>query len=58
MVRYPQIVTAACARVYYAYPDPSEWAYSGIEGALVFGTQDSGFWFRLVDLGVSVYAAQ
>ena len=47
-----QIVAAACARIYYAYPDPNSWSYSGVEGALVFGTQDNGFWFRLVDLGV------
>ena len=47
-----QIVAAACARIYYAYPDPNSWSYSGVEGALVFGAQDNGFWFRLVDLGV------
>ena len=45
-------MAAAVARIYYAYPDPNEWAYSGVEGALVFGSQDNGFWFRLVDLGV------
>ncbi|CAD6571449.1 MAG: hypothetical protein CYPHOPRED_004440 [Cyphobasidiales sp. Tagirdzhanova-0007] len=46
-----KIVAAAVARIYYAFPDPDTWAYSGVEGALVFGTQDNGFWFRLVDLG-------
>lgn len=50
---HPQIVSAAIARIYYAYPDPDEWSYSGIEGALVFGTQEAGFWFRMVDLTVS-----
>lgn len=53
-----QIVSAAVARIYYAYPDPNSWSYSGLEGALVFGTQDSsGFWFRLVDLAVRTHPA-
>ncbi|KAL7006995.1 hypothetical protein EMMF5_003579 [Cystobasidiomycetes sp. EMM_F5] len=46
-----KIVAAAIARIYYAYPEPDEWSYSGVEGALVFGSQDNGFWLRVVDLG-------
>ncbi|KAK9895346.1 hypothetical protein P389DRAFT_197405 [Cystobasidium minutum MCA 4210] len=45
-----KIVAAAPARIYYAWPNPNVWSYGGVEGALVFGVQDNGYWFRLVDL--------
>ena len=29
-----KILTAALARIYYAYPNPNEWSYTGLQGAL------------------------
>ena len=31
-----KILTAALARIYFAYPQPSQWSYGGLQGALVF----------------------
>lgn len=47
-----KILTAASVRVYYAYPAPGEWSYTGLEGAmaLVKDTVKGGHWFRLVDM--------
>ncbi|THH29907.1 hypothetical protein EUX98_g4278, partial [Antrodiella citrinella] len=43
---------AALGRIYYAYPNPNEWSYTGLQGALSFvhdGTKNS-LCFKLVDL--------
>ncbi|GAA6022514.1 hypothetical protein JCM10207_008539, partial [Rhodosporidiobolus poonsookiae] len=45
-----KIHCAAIGRVYYAYPDPAKWSYSGISGAVVFGWGQGGGWLRVVDL--------
>ncbi|THG93258.1 hypothetical protein EW026_g7936 [Hermanssonia centrifuga] len=47
-----KIVTAALARIYYAYPNPNEWSYAGLQGALAFAKDNtrSAFYLRLVDL--------
>ncbi|CAE6410230.1 unnamed protein product [Rhizoctonia solani] len=47
-----KIHTATVARVYYAHPNPNEWSYSGIQGALAFVSDKvrGGFWWRVVDL--------
>jgi hypothetical protein len=49
-----KIHTAALARIYYAHPNPNEWSYSGMQGALAL-VRDSGkgnaLSFALVDLG-------
>ena len=47
-----KIQTVALARVYYAHPNPNDWAYSGLQGALAFTYDNSrsAFYFRLVDL--------
>ncbi|KAL8292796.1 hypothetical protein RQP46_001408 [Phenoliferia psychrophenolica] len=47
---HDKILTAAIARVYYAYPDPAKWAFSGISGALVYGWGSNGGWLKVVDL--------
>ena len=47
-----KLITGTMARIYYAYPEPTQWAYSGLQGALMF-VLDKGkglFWFKLVDL--------
>ncbi|KAL0065492.1 hypothetical protein AAF712_007556 [Marasmius tenuissimus] len=47
-----KIFTASLARIYYAHPSPSEWSYTGLQGALAF-TRDNttnGCSFKLVDL--------
>ena len=51
---HDKIHTAAIARVYYAFPDPAKWSYSGISGALVYGWGQKGGWLRVVDLAVSL----
>ncbi|BGP27210.1 actin regulatory protein [Rhodotorula toruloides] len=45
-----KIHSAAIARIYYAFPDPTKWSYSGISGAVVFGWGQAGGWFKVVDL--------
>ena len=46
-----KIFTATLARVYYAYPDPNDWSYAGLQGGLAF-TKDAGgnLHFKLVDI--------
>ncbi|KDQ10685.1 hypothetical protein BOTBODRAFT_487757 [Botryobasidium botryosum FD-172 SS1] len=46
------ILTATLARIYYAYPNPKEWSYSGLQGALafVYDHENDAFWFHLVDI--------
>lgn len=48
-----KILTAAIGRIYYSYPDPAKWSYSGISGAIVFGWGTQGGWLKVVDLAVS-----
>lgn len=50
-----KIHTATIARVYYAHPNPNEWSYTGIQGALAFVSDKvrGGFWWRVVDLQVN-----
>ena len=46
-----KIFTAALARIYYAYPKPDEWSYTGLQGALAFVKDTQGvFYLKLVDL--------
>ena len=46
-----KILTAALARIYYAYPNPNEWSYTGLQGALAFVRDQQGVHnFQLVDL--------
>ena len=51
-----KIHTATLARVYYAYPSPNDWSYSGLQGAIVLVSDKikGGFWLRLVDLSVRI----
>lgn len=47
-----KIYTAVFGRVYYAYPDPNDWSFSGLTGAIAFVKDNSrdGVYFRMVDL--------
>ncbi|KAI0635204.1 hypothetical protein C8Q77DRAFT_1053887 [Trametes polyzona] len=46
-----KIFTAALARIYYAYPKPDEWSYTGLQGALAFVRDTQGVLnLKLVDL--------
>ncbi|KAK0495670.1 hypothetical protein EDD18DRAFT_1463495 [Armillaria luteobubalina] len=47
-----KILYATLARVYYAYPQPNEWSYSGLQGALALTKSNStgALAFRLVDM--------
>ncbi|KAI0674339.1 hypothetical protein C8Q78DRAFT_929572, partial [Trametes maxima] len=46
-----KIFTAALTRIYYAYPKPEEWSYTGLQGALAFVKDTQGvFYLKLVDL--------
>lgn len=43
---------ATLARVYYAYPTPNKWSYSGLQGGLAFvqDQKNGAYWFKLCDL--------
>lgn len=43
---------AALGRIYYAHPNPNEWSYAGLQGALAFTFDSSrnALFFRMVDL--------
>lgn len=43
---------AALARIYYAYPQPNKWSYTGLQGALVYciETNNNIPYFKMVDL--------
>ena len=46
-----KIFYATLARIYYAYPEPDKWAYSGLQGALAFILDGRGIpCFKMVDL--------
>lgn len=47
-----KIFFAALARIYYAYPQPNKWSYTGLQGALVFckDTNTNVLQFKMVDL--------
>ena len=47
-----KIFAAALARIYYAYPQPDKWCYTGLQGALVFtfNKSDNTYYFKMVDL--------
>ncbi|KAJ6486676.1 hypothetical protein C8R45DRAFT_767967, partial [Mycena sanguinolenta] len=47
-----KILFATLARIYYAHPQPDEWAYAGLQGALAFvmDTSKNIYSFRMVDL--------
>ncbi|GAA5984649.1 hypothetical protein JCM10908_003440 [Rhodotorula pacifica] len=47
---HDKIHAAAIARIYYAYPDPAKWSYSGIAGAVTFGWGANGGWIKVIDL--------
>lgn len=43
------------ARLYVAYPDPSRWTYTGLQGAIVLceDTTVPSLWLKMVDISVS-----
>ena len=42
---------ASLARIYYAYPNPNEWSYAGLQGGLAFAKSSQGsLHLKLVDL--------
>ncbi|KZT33338.1 hypothetical protein SISSUDRAFT_1066221 [Sistotremastrum suecicum HHB10207 ss-3] len=47
-----KIFTATVARIYYAYPSPTGWTYTGLQGGLAFVRDNNkgGFYFKMVDL--------
>lgn len=51
-----KIISALLVTMQNAHPDPSKWAYTGQEGALVLIVDkiNGGFWFKIVDLKVRV----
>jgi hypothetical protein len=46
-----KIFSAALARVYYAYPDPHRWSYTGLQGAMVLSKDDNNntLNFKVID---------
>lgn len=50
-----KIYTVTVARLYVAYPNPNQWTYTNIWGAVVFLKDkkiNDSFFFRIVDLTV------
>jgi neural Wiskott-Aldrich syndrome protein len=46
-----KIFTATLARVYYAYPNPNDWSYAGLQGGMAFIKDANGtLLFKLVDI--------
>ncbi|KAF9976927.1 hypothetical protein BGZ65_007612 [Modicella reniformis] len=45
-----KIITATVARLYVAYPDPYQWTYSGVIGAVALIQTANTFYLRIVDL--------
>ncbi|TKY89830.1 hypothetical protein EX895_001127 [Sporisorium graminicola] len=47
-----KIITATVGRVYAAHPSPSQWSYTGVEGAIAFVRDlvKATFYFKVVDL--------
>lgn len=47
-----KIFAATIARVYYAHPQPDQWSYSGLQGALAFvkNNTTNALSFKLVDV--------
>lgn len=54
-----KIQAVAVARLYVAYPDPSKWTYTGLQGAVVLANDLVGntYWLKMVDISVSVMGA-
>lgn len=50
-----KIHAVAVARLYVAYPHPSKWTYTGLQGAIVLCNDLVGntYWLKLVDVSVS-----
>lgn len=49
-----KIQAVAVARLYVAYPDRTEWKYTGLQGAIVLSNDLVGntYWLKLVDISV------
>lgn len=49
-----KIITAAVARLYVAHPNPNEWRFTGISGAIVFTYDVIGntLFLKMVDISV------
>lgn len=47
-----KILAAALVRIYYSYPQPNKWNYTGLQGALVFifDKSNGAHHFKMVDL--------
>ena len=45
-----KIMAGALVRIYYSYPQPDKWSYTGLQGALVFTFDNPAYHFKLVDL--------
>ncbi|KIS68108.1 uncharacterized protein UMAG_03687 [Mycosarcoma maydis] len=47
-----KIITATVGRVYAAHPSPSQWSYTGVEGAVAFVRDlvKATFYFKVIDL--------
>jgi neural Wiskott-Aldrich syndrome protein len=48
------ILAGSVARLYVAYPDPHQWTYTGLHGAMILADDTVGhtLWLKLVDISV------
>jgi len=51
-----KIQAVAVARLYVAYPNRSQWTYTGLQGAIVLANDLVGntYWLKMVDISVSL----
>jgi hypothetical protein len=49
-----KIQAVAVARLYVAYPDPTKWTYTGLQGAIILCNDLVGntYWLKMVDISV------
>lgn len=50
-----KIQAVAVAKLYVAYPDPTRWTYTGLQGAVILANDLVGntYWLKMVDISVS-----
>lgn len=55
-----KIQAVAVAKLYVAYPDPTKWMYTGLQGALVLANDLVGntYWLKMVDISVGALCVQ
>ncbi|KGQ06658.1 Proline-rich protein LAS17 [Beauveria bassiana D1-5] len=53
--QFNKIQAVAVAKLYIAYPDPTKWTYTGLQGAVVLANDLVGntYWLKMVDISTA-----